>query len=79
MVVGGGWSEDRGWWVMVGAEVNGGDGGWSVVGDSLAAAPFVRCDESRRSEIEEFRQSPTLIDSAFYACLNFFNGRRTDG
>ncbi|KAM0067540.1 hypothetical protein Hdeb2414_s0002g00062451 [Helianthus debilis subsp. tardiflorus] len=24
-----GWSEDRGWWVMVGAEVNGGDGGWS--------------------------------------------------
>ncbi|KAF5809633.1 hypothetical protein HanRHA438_Chr04g0169731 [Helianthus annuus] len=24
--MGGGWSEDRGWWVMVGAEVNGGVG-----------------------------------------------------
>ncbi|KAJ0454433.1 hypothetical protein HanIR_Chr15g0740011 [Helianthus annuus] len=41
-----GWSEDRGWWVMVGAEVNGGDGGWSVVGrqgvSAMSVVPMVR-------------------------------------
>ncbi|KAM0040263.1 hypothetical protein Hdeb2414_s0012g00391761 [Helianthus debilis subsp. tardiflorus] len=41
-----GWSEDRGWWVMVVAEVNGGDGGWSVVGrqgvPAMSVVPMVR-------------------------------------